>query len=271
MFDEPDLSQRLGECGVSIERQILTRDEDGSVTSPYAKVQSDDGTEMLVLLDLPGRIPLSDDEPMIMKSGPRDESIAPLLDQDVVGVSYVCEGNVCVKLGEQTQHLGEMPAAGGWTQIYPVVKVSNLIENPARVTHSAKLASLRLKEQSIINSQSQLRVLGTNLNTLAHEYHTFIARQRDAANQLMLSLAQLEQIKANYNTIIESGRTLSPVDQQKYDLVIAGLKSRNKLLNEMSLLEQKLAHLNMGVAEGIEKLRELNAFLANEFRDLTRV
>jgi hypothetical protein len=267
LFDEPDLSHKLEECGLTINRQILSKDRDGSVTSPYAKVQSEDGNEMLILLDIPGRLPLDENEnPMVMKEEPSDENLPPLLDQDVIGISYVCEGNVCIKLGERTQHLGEI-SNDGLTQVYPVVKMSSLVENPTRVTNSAKIASMKLKEQSLINAQSQLKALGSNLSALSQEYNTFLSKQREAANRLMGSISQLEQIKTMYNSM----RELSPVDQQKYDLVLSGLKTRNKLLSELSLIDQKIGKVNKEIVENIEKLNELNNFIATQFSSLDRV
>lgn len=276
MFEEPDLCQQLGECGFNVSRQILAKDEDGNISSPYAKVTGNDGSEMLVFLDASGRLPLDKNEsPMILTQGPADQSIQSLLNQDVIGVGHVCQDSACVKLGEQTHNLergekGQLEGPLSLTQSYPVVRLSNLRENPSRVAQSAKAASYRLKTQSLTNAQAELQTLGSNLDKLDKEYKTFLSHQKSGADQLLKSINQLEHIKSQYDKMQESGQALSPANQQKYSLVLQTLRSRNKLLNELALLDQKLAQLNSKVADDVDNVRSLNNFLTAEFKDLTK-
>ena len=275
LFSEPDLHHQLKECGVNVNRQILARAEDGSVTSPYLKVESSDGNEMLVLLDVPGSIPLDNkEEPMILHEGPTDHTVKPLLNNDVVGVSFVCQDNVCVKLGDHTHNLTTaVPFEHSdeeLIQSFPVVKLSALKENPSRVSYSAKNASFRLREQSLVKTQAELAALGTNLAGLDHEYKVFLARQRHASDQLVKSINQLEKIKAQYDSMQEV-QALSPDNQQKYAMVLQALKDRTKLLGQLATLDQRIANVNNAVAHGVDKLKILNAFLDAEFKDLSKV
>ena len=275
LFSEPDLHHQLKECGVNVNRQILARAEDGSVTSPYLKVESSDGNEMLVLLDVPGNIPLdNNEEPMILHEGPTDHTVKPLLNNDVVGVSFVCQDNVCVKLGDYTHNLATaVPfehTDEELIQSFPVVKLSTLKENPSRVSYSAKNASFRLREQSMVKAQAELAALGSNLASLDHEYKVFLAKQKHASDQLVKSINQLEKIKAQYDNMQEV-HALSPDNQQKYAMVLQALKARTKLLGQISTLDQKIANVNNAVAHGADKLKILNAFLDAEFKDLSKV
>jgi len=191
---EKNIVESMLKIGFSAERCILIKKADGSLSCPYILSRTSRGHRALVSMDLNGHNIYKRENDMMMERSKTAIDIPYSLRAnqlsnaipDTIGISFFCKDGVCIQHKEQghdsikeetlrffNEENSKEVRIGDEMIAYPVIRVSQVFEDPERVSEIVSNVSFRIYRDSYISgfgdfetAQATLRDLQESMNTL---------------------------------------------------------------------------------------------------------
>lgn len=279
------VEQKLVTAGFTPVDKIVVQEADGALSAKYIKVATRSGQSALVELDQAGYVATSPQDLNVVEV--QEATVVPYstkngainaLGQEISGVAFVCEDNVCVvsrteevtpqetlfvvteKAGDKTAMLDSSPVA------YPIVRLSEIVASPEVVIRSIEEAATQLRAKAYEAAIDDLKKAKESTKELSQALNDFDRVQEDALRDLRRSIEDLRKVLAKYDSpvLIEGNR-------EKYDKLLFNLRRRYELLEELIQNIERVAAKRHRLAKVARKIIDRAAFLREEFKHVGAV
>ena len=196
----------------------------------------------------------------------------------VCGVAFECDNGLCtVSRGQDMQpretHFvkvsevaDEAAVIGGSPFAIPIVKLSEILENPMDVDAKISNASRRIYEASFLKCREDLSDLNTSIERLSAEFLALRNNLSAASNNVQVTVNELQ----DYNNIFVSSSITDEVEIAKHEKVVAELKARNDLYRRLLNLCQVVYRHHDDVNSLTQKFADINNVVRKDFGNLDR-
>lgn len=279
------VEQKLVSSGFTPVDKVVVQEADGTLSAKYIKVATKSGQSALVELDQPGYVATSPQDLNVVEV--QEATLVPYstkngtitsLGQEISGVAFVCEDNVCVvsrteevtpketlfvvaeKANDKTATLDNSPVA------YPIVRLSEIVASPEAVASSIEEAATQLRSKAYEAALEELKKAKESTKELSQGLNDFDRVQEDALRDLRRSIDDLKKVLAKYNNplLIEGNR-------EKYDKLLFNLRRRYEMLEELIQNIEGVAAKRHRLARITRKILDRAAFLREEFKHVGAV
>lgn len=285
LVQSASVEQQLVMSGFTPVDKVVIQEPDGNLSAKYIKVATRSGQCALVELDQAGYVATSPQDLNVVEV--QDTTVVPYstkngainsLGQEIAGVAFVCEDNVCIvtrteevapreslyvvtdKAGDKTAVLDSSPVA------YPVVRLSEIMVSPEVVIRSIEEAAAQLRAKAYEAALEDLKKAKESVKEVGRALDDFDRVQEEALRDLRHSIEDLKKVLAKYDNpaLIEGNR-------EKYDNLLFNLRRRYVLLEELIQNIESVSRKRHRLAKGARKILDKAAFLRDEFKQVRYV
>jgi hypothetical protein len=285
LINDISIEQNLVEKGFIPIDKILVKDDNNNYSAKYIKVATRNGKLALVELDTEGYVATSDKDLLVIESNnaisvPYSTKNLSLdtLSNELAGVAFVCDDNVCIltrteevvpketffvsaeKAGKKEGALENSPIP------HPVVRYTEILENPECVMKNINTASAELRKRAFELAALQVKESRDSLKELNDEMAKFFRSQEVAAAQLNTSTKQLEELLKGYNS-----KCIIDANQDKYTALLYNLRKRHMMADELLLTLGTSVYTKDKLNRLTQMIRDKTTYLNTEFKNLNRV
>lgn len=285
IVQDKDVEQSLIDSGFLPTEKILTKDENGLVSCQFIKARDKLGHSAFVEVDTDytngmGFIKVSDNDRVMSVS--QEASVIPYsmkigtfeANKDLYGVGFVCDNNICMMQRKDpslapTETVFSTSTDGLETSgiiqdhpiPYPIVKMSEILTNPAEVERSVSESHKRMRNVAFNHCQKDVDLLKSRLNMLDAEVDKFDKISNEVSNSLACTIETLEQYHEGYS----AKPTLCNEDLDKLRRLRFNLQKRHDLLSDHIGLCKAVKERSDKIAALTREITELNQYASTLF------
>jgi len=290
IVQDKDVEQTLLDSGFIPTEKLLTRDDFGIVTCHFIKTRDKLGHASYVEIDTDysdgmGFVKVSADEPVMTVSS--EASVIPYsmkvgtfeANQDLYGVGFECDNSVCMLKrkdpslapSETIFSYSTGPESSGIMKDhpipFPIVKMSEIISNPAEVQRSIQQSHQRMRNVAFNKCHKDVQDLKQRIKELEKEVVEFDKISSEVSNVLSCTINNLETFHGQYEDLNE----LCDKDKQKLKTIRFNLQKRHDLVNDHVNLCKAVKERSDKIAELTQELRDINEYSVRLFTGLNSI
>lgn len=269
------------------EDRIFTKDANGQIMGRFIKVQSPSGSSALVDINVPGvmAVAKNDMTTIEIESGkaldiPLDVKTGTLscAGNGVCGVAFECSNGICtisrgadmqpketnfVKVSEVSE---EAAVIGSTPFAIPIVKLSEILENPIDVDKKINSSTSRIYQASFMKCQEDVKSLQGSIGKLNSEYNALTNNLQAASNNITVTINELRAYNNRFYQLNPDSKT----EIDKHNKVVEELKARNELYEGLFRI-CKIVSSNIDAVDALTKnFSDINNVIRKDYRDLDR-
>ena len=288
-FKLPGLSDQtveksMNDLGFTPLVKTLTKKKDGTVEARYIKSVDSRGNISYVQLNVDSNVSVQPNdlttvETVSASSTPYSlqNGIMTSVKMDVAGVAFECENGLCTLSRESPDMVpresvltyiekptDKVVVEGDSPIAYPIVKLSDILENPTltmisidKATKSIRAQTYTLYMREIANTEKV--VSDTVMSAMA-----LLTSMKNAMDILNRDLNKLEALRSQYDL----NPPRSEEDVKKYDLLIHNIKIRQDKLKDLLNKSRQQREYIQALLQLKESFDSMNKQLINEFTGL---
>lgn len=287
-IENDEIEQTLVDLGYIVIAKVVIQGTDGAKEARYVEAINRLGQKVYIELDLEGQVAVRTRDLTMIES--KDATVIPYSVKvgalecaglDVCGVAFTCKDNICVVshddnvnpqetnfvfIKERAPEIG-LISTDGVTSIYPIVKLSEIVANPALVLRSTNDVTRRIRSATFAGCNDGLEKFKETINRLNDNFLAFDRVYTQAATELPKRIQQLEENHVQFLNLKDP----TDADREIYRKLVDNLRKRNEYLVELlkmcEVVYMKQQHLSKYAAQ----LKESAEFIQNEIDISDRV
>jgi len=289
LSSDEDLEKELTKYGYIIVSKVIINDKNKKVL--FLKVINEHGQKVLVEFDVSGYIlSLSQNDILLNKNNINLENnysaeiipysykigtfeCAKLL---ICGIAFECQKDLCT-LKKTTElasneekftiyYPGDRGQFTNYPIIYPIVKMSEIRENPKLILTNTDLVMKRIRNCEYLKTQDDLKKFTSLLKNITESFDTFNKYQADRFNNICKSIDTLDNYIVEYEKIFKNDvqALIDPDTLDKYKNTIKNIYMRYDLLDQLIIMCQNICKISNSLNIVNNSILDSNNILKNK-------
>lgn len=279
------IEKQLVDAGYLPLDKILTKDNFGNLMCNYIKATDATGRGVFVELDCEGMVAVSPDD--VVLSSAASASVVPYsvkmgtyecASSDVCGVAFECDNEICtLKRGangltpketvfshSKTAHHGHHGVLDGHPIAYPIVRMSEIMQNPEAVACSIKASHDRMRNTEFSSAAKDTQELAQASSDLHTHVKRYQKGQHYVSSTLSSTIADLEKLDRKYKQDPPS----SDIEKNNHRLIHYNLRRRHDLVMDHIKISEAVNNRLNRIKELSQEIAELNDYSNSLFKDI---
>lgn len=229
---------------------ILTKSSNGQSTGRFIKSVTPSGALVIIDTNVVGTIPVSNNDMETVEISTDQALNIPLESKTgalrcatgVCGVAFECSNGICTMIRDEenlmpketqfvkVSQIGDEAAViGSDPYAIPIVKLSEILENPMEVDRKVNMATNRILTASFNQCHNGINDISNELNRLNEEYAKLDNNLRASSSNVSSTIEELR----GYNEKFYAINSTKPEEINKHKTVIRELETRYELYREL--------------------------------------
>jgi len=285
-----NLDEMLKNRGYNVMSRVLIRNQDSknnNLRAQFIEALNDLGQKVLIDLDLEGIIAANNADLIVTPDGIAETiphsfktGVFECAGLDVTGVAFVCDDEICVLLRDEDgvgpheinfrpDKFSQVPDQKTNTLddyvVYPIVKLSDIKENPKLTSETIDEVTRRLQNTIYENCKTGTKHTLSAIKKLEDSLHEFIEIEHACSVELSKSIEALKQIHNDY--------LKAPPNEEnrvRYKKLLYNLRKRHEYAVELIHLCKKVNSKKDKILEYANYINDVSRHCLKGFKDLSR-
>lgn len=276
----------LSEHGYTVASKINVRSPGNPTVARYLEANNMMGHRVFIDIDTDGFVAVSPTDltlyegklatviPTSTKHG-----MLKCVGNGVCGVAFVCEDGICALQQEgpgaptettflyREQTNDRIARLGDRAIAYPIVRLSEIIENNELVTEIISEATNRIRQNAMDSCRENFRKMQDAIDELYDAFNEFTEVQQQAFTDLSTSITQLEDMNYDYINSPPSDEN----SQERYKQLMYNLKKRHEMESELIYVCSSVSKKREKIMKWTQHLRNASEETVRDFANVTTI
>lgn len=270
------IDDKLELLGYRILNKIIVTEKNGEKKTQYVKAINKKGQKLFVFVDIPGYTTNSINDVNLVET---NDNIVPYSlkqgsyecsSKTSSGVAFECgSDSFCVIIRdsnnnpiEQNYMFKERNIVNddGTVMSYPIIRFSELINNPIITLSNTDVATRRLRNSSYTSELQNMLTLQQSIQKLSDSFNRFNEIRTDVGIKIKDTLSQLEE----WNNIYLSNLPITDIEKDKYAKLQYNLIQRNEYIMILLQVMKKVSDKHIIIDSITKEINEISDYTEKE-------